>query len=133
MKVIRLIVILLVYTYTATCQELDTVALYIPTFENQDNFTLSSTSDCAGRADSDIKREKARLLICFNHTSESGAFYLNQREFEEEYGITYKLYTCTADNEKCVKKYNKRVLKYLKEKFGSEWRKTIRKDVYGLK
>lgn len=135
MKIFGLFTIaIMIYTHTAICQELDAAnQTDIPTFKGQDNFTLSPQSNCTDRAAKDIEKEEPRLIICFNYPIGSGAFYSNQREFEEKYGITYELYTCDTDNERCVKQYNKQVFKYLRRKFGRTWKRNVREDVYGLK
>lgn len=130
-----LMIIILICTNTAVCQEVESIDL--PTFQSQDNFILSSASDCVQRANKDIEKGDARLIICFSFEGKkergSEAFYSNQTEFEEKYAITYKLYNCTAENEKCVENYNEQVFKHLRRKFGRKWKKEVRADVYGLK
>ena len=132
-----LLAVILIFKNTAVCQEIKDERIDIPTFQGQDNFTLSPASDCAQHADRDIENGEPRLIICFSFEGKKergrDAFYANQHEFEEKYGITYKLYNCTVENEKCVENYNKQVLKHLRRNFGRTWKREVREDVYGLK
>lgn len=134
MKAIGLFAIqIIIYTHTVNCQELNSVnQVDGPTFEGQYYFILSSKSDCAKISDEEIEKGDAKLIICYPK-DEHYAFYSNQNQFEEKYRITYQLYNCTDENEKCIKKYNKQVLQYLNRKFGRDWKRKVRQDVYGLK
>lgn len=135
------LVVLLLSYYSAHGQEDDNmIPDEIPSFqpfEGQDNFSLATTPDCTQRAVNDIENQDARLLIYYSYEGEkhlySGAFYANQHEFEEKYGITYKLYEITDENKQCVKNYNKQVFQHLRKEFGRKWKKEVRKDVFGLK
>ena len=122
--------------HTAYSQGLDSIPDELPEFETYDTFSLSPLLNCAAQASQDIEAGDPRLIICYNRR-EGGeypaAFYSTQQEFEAQYGITYKLYTCTPDNEPCIKKYNKRVAKHLTKSFGRTWKKEVRTDVYGIR
>ena len=125
------IVLISVFLYiNAYGQENDTLQTPRPEFQLIESFTLSPSTDCANQANVDIKNGEPRLIICFpNHHS----FYSNQNEFEKKYGITYELIECTETNKPCIMAYNEQIFNHLKENFRNKWKKTVRKDVYGLK
>ena len=57
----------------------------------------------------------------------------NDSLFEEKYNLTFISQGCVRFPEENETEYNLEIFKYLKEKYGTDWRKEIRKDVIGLK
>jgi hypothetical protein len=80
-------------------------------------------------AEQDIKNQSILILI------ESGINpieYSTDKYFEKKYKITFFDYGDLPATPECMLNYNKRIFDYLTEKYGSSWRKEIRKDVYGF-
>jgi len=79
----------------------------------------------------DIEKGKARLLV-------PGGFapviYSTDKNFKEKYNIGYNVLGCVDfDNEDCMALYNHTIFNYLDKKYGTGWRRDVRKDVEGLK
>ncbi|WP_443938384.1 FEKKY domain-containing protein [Pedobacter sp. MW01-1-1] len=55
------------------------------------------------------------------------------KDFENKYQVYYYDFGCNAPNLECVKTYNEFVFSHLTKLYGSKWKKTVRKDVIGLK
>jgi hypothetical protein len=59
--------------------------------------------------------------------------YSNQVKFEKKYKVEYFDFNCTSDLNECILSYNKVIFDFLDKKYGTKWRKEVRKDVIGFK
>lgn len=81
-------------------------------------------------AEKDIENNTPKLLLF-------GGFFPvyvpGQENFEKKYNVKYYDFVdAVEDSDECLEIYNKRIFKYLDEKYGDEWRKEVRKDVLFL-
>ncbi|HYG38311.1 MAG TPA: hypothetical protein VD908_06825 [Cytophagales bacterium] len=53
--------------------------------------------------------------------------------FENDFKVYYYEQGCTGPGYEMMKAYNQVIFKYLDENYGKKWRKSIRKDVIGVK
>jgi len=79
-------------------------------------------------ANQEINEGKTRLLLIGGIAP---AYIVGQENFEKKFNIKYYDFGCTPPDYKCVTDYNKVVFNHLDKKFGTKWRKKVRKDVIG--
>ena len=77
----------------------------------------------------DIKAGKPKLLL---FSGIAPVYYVNQKNFERKYKITYYDFGCTPDLEECMLAYNRIIFAYLDKTYGNKWRKEVRQDIIGL-
>ncbi|MCO6146759.1 hypothetical protein [Flavobacterium sp. NRK1] len=79
--------------------------------------------------DKDIKNNKITLYILGGIASRH---YPGEKDFQTKYKLHYHDFGCIAPaNLSFYKDYNFLVLTHLKNIFGNEWKKDIRKDILG--
>lgn len=79
-----------------------------------------------GTAEKDIENNTIKLF-------KLPYYEQGQEIFEKKYNIKYFDFgTAVVDSEECLEIYNKRIFKYLDEKYGDGWRKEVRQDVLFL-
>lgn len=59
--------------------------------------------------------------------------YTTDKHFENKYEISFEDYGDLPAEHDCMKNYNFLIFAYLNEKYGNQWVREIRKDVYALK
>ena len=103
------------------------------TSKSLSHIDLVISADCEVNkkiAEYDIKNKKLRVLL-------SGGIapvhYSNQEIAEKKYGFEYYDFGCVSPPTECINQYNATIFSYLDKKFGSSWRREVRKDVIGLK
>lgn len=98
------------------------------------NLTLLADPNCDVNsivAESDIKNNGIKLLLIGSIVPIMNTEEDNQ--FEKTFRLKYYDYGCTPPAIECVMDYNQRVFEYLDSQYGKNWRKSVRKDVPGLK
>lgn len=98
------------------------------------NLTLLATPECEINtlaAEKDIKNNEIRLLLIGSIVPIMNTDEDNQ--FEKTFSLKYYDYGCTPPAVECVMDYNQRIFQYLDATYGKEWRKSVRKDIPGLK
>ncbi|MFI2743362.1 hypothetical protein ACG2LH_11530 [Zhouia sp. PK063] len=78
---------------------------------------------------SDIKNGTPRILLS---SGEVPVIYKSDKKFSKKYKISFSEFGCEAVAPESLLDYNSTIFKYLDEKYGTKWRKQIRKDVVGL-
>ena len=79
------------------------------------------------RAEKDIENGIPKLLLVSNIETQG------EKKFERKFHIKYCNFGDTPpDSFDCFASYNERIFKYLDNKYGRSWRRTVRKDVIGL-
>jgi hypothetical protein len=53
--------------------------------------------------------------------------------FESIYGISYRDFGCQPIADLCLEQYNRIIFDYLDKNFGTAWRDSVRKDIYGYR
>lgn len=95
---------------------------------NQGHFILSSFNKHS--ALQDIKNDEVKLLLPGGIISSPRL--AGDAKFEKKYNIKFLSQGCVRYPGENQTEYNQEIFKYLDEKYGSSWRKTIRNDVIGL-
>ena len=96
-------------------------------------FDLIVNADCPVNtriAETEIKQGRPRLLLI---GGVAPIITVWDSKFAKKYGIQFYDFGDTGPAEECVLQYNKEIFEYLDSKFGTKWRKEVRKDVIGLK
>ena len=93
-------------------------------------YLIKLSADCpadAKTAIEDINNGEPKLLLVGSIApiGNTGIDY----EFENKYGIKYYDFGCSPPADACIEEYNKVIFKYLTEKYGSEWKESVRRDV----
>lgn len=112
--------------------EIDTVITFQDRVSEEVDIYLSLTDACeVGRklVEKDIIENNPTLFLVGGIVPVVCA---NQRIFEEKYHIKYQDYGDVSPHLDCIAVYNKSIFEYLDNKFGSQWRNEVRKDVVGL-
>jgi hypothetical protein len=95
------------------------------------NIDFTVIPNCDGydeeRALSDIKKGKPKLLLFGSIVPTANRNSDNR--FEKKYRLKYYDFGCTPPAMECMKEYNTTVFKYLDDKYGKTWRKSVRQDV----
>ena len=81
------------------------------------------------KADKDWKEGDAKLFIIGSIAPKAST--KRDCRFEKKYNIEYYDFGCLLPNLDCIITYNRRVFELLDKKYGSKWRKKVRKDVEG--
>jgi len=81
----------------------------------------------ANSAKEDIRNGDPKLLIVGSIAPIANSEMDNN--FEMKYGIKYYDFGCTPPADACIEEYNKTIFQYLTNKFGSEWKISVRIDV----
>lgn len=81
-------------------------------------------------AKSDIANQKMFLLLS---SGISPIVYSTDLRFENDFKIKYLESGCTGPKEEFAIEYNNTIFNYLTDKYGTKWKKDVRKDVSGLK
>ena len=61
------------------------------------------------------------------------AYSKENKIFEKKYGLKYKIFDCSVPEYDKIVANNIKVVKYLDDKFGKEWRAFARQDIIGIK
>ena len=89
-----------------------------------------SLSQVRELAKSDIANQKMFLLLS---SGISPIVYSTDLRFENDFKIKYLESGCTGPKEEFAIEYNNTIFNYLSDKYGTKWKKDVRKDVAGLR
>ena len=89
-----------------------------------------NTQEAEKLAESDLKLNIPFLIV---HGGIAPIVYPTDKEFEKLYGVHYYILGCETPGYEILDAYNNVILNYLCVTHGKVWKKTIRKDVTGLK
>ena len=95
-------------------------------------YVLYLSTDCyysEKQALKDIEDKQPKLLMAGGIAP---VVYSEDEDFENKYGVKYYDFGCTPPPKECMEEYNETIFKYLDKKYGSRWRKEVRKDVFEL-
>jgi len=81
------------------------------------------------KALSDIKNGEINIL---ESSGIAPVFYKSDSKFAKKYKVNFVEYGCEGVAWESFYQYNRTVFKYLDKKYGTKWRKRIRKDIVGL-
>ena len=81
------------------------------------------------KALADIKNGEINILESSGITP---VFYKSNSKFAKIYNVNFVEYGCEAIAWESIYEYNRTVFEYLDKKYGTKWRKKIRKDIVGL-
>lgn len=98
-----------------------------------ENIDIIAVADCEVNkavAEKDIMDNRIRLLLTTGIVS--SAETPRDENFEKRYDVVYYNYGYLCPALECVIQYNLRIFEYLDSRYGKEWRKMVRKDVWGL-
>ena len=101
--------------------------------DSPSEFRIKFLGDCQNAiiiADQDIKNNEIKIFIVGGIAP---AIFTTDKDFEKKYQVTYSDYGDLPASDECILNYNSTIFNYLTENFGKNWKKEIRKDVYGLK
>lgn len=87
-------------------------------------------SEAKDFAQQDINKGTPFLLI---QSGDAPVVFNTDDEFEKKFQVYYFDQGCIGPDPGLMEVYNIEIFKYLDEEFGKKWRKSIRKDVIGLK
>lgn len=91
---------------------------------------VSSIDKAIELANYDIEKG---LPFLFLQSGISPIVYSSDSIFEKKFKVYYYEQGCIGPDNEMMIAYNQVVFKYLDEKFGRDWRKSIRKDIIGFK
>lgn len=77
----------------------------------------------------DIRKGKINFLVQGGIVSR---YVKGQELFERKYQLKYLDFGCVIPKDLCLDVYNAEIAKYLDKKYGSSWRKEVRKDIMGI-
>lgn len=96
---------------------------------NVGSYTQDKNTTPQQKLQTDIKKRTVTLYILGGIVSKATP---PDKGFQEKYKVKYHDFGCVApENLDYYKDYNLLVLQYLKKKFGTTWKKDIRKDILG--
>lgn len=90
---------------------------------------LNTIEDFKNFAKNDIQNNAPKLFFT------SGLMVIkkeNDNEFQKHFKVNYYDFGCVSPKKNLLKAYNFEVFKFLSDKFGNTWLKTVRKDAIGL-
>ncbi len=119
------------YTISVSAMSYDDFDTSIVLTENNNlNLTIRLNTNCTFNSYSareDVKNGNPKLLIVGSIAPIANSD--SDNEFEIKYGIRYYDFGCTPPAYACIEEYNKIIFNYLTDKFGSDWKYSVRKDV----
>ena len=122
------------YTVSVSAMSYDDFDTSIVLTENNNlNLIIHLNTNCtfnAYSATEDIKNGKPKLLIVGSIAPIANSE--SDDNFEIKYGIKYYDFGCTPPAFACIEEYNKIIFNYLTNKFGPDWKYSVRKDVLFL-
>lgn len=81
------------------------------------------------KALADIKNGEINIL---ESSGIAPVFYKSDSKFSKKYNVNFVEYGCEAIAWESLYEYNRAVFEYLDKKYGTKWRRKIRKDIIGL-
>ena len=114
---------LLQVTDNVVCPGGNSLALMLASPEN-------NGAEAARLADRDIAAGHSFLLL---QSGIAPAVYPGDSIFCERFNVAYWEEGCAGPGLVFMRAYNARVFEYLQQKYGNTWRKSVRRDVVGLK
>ena len=110
-----------------------TILICLAIFVSSNSFgqQIKTDSTKIGEVKNEIKVED--LVLKCGGTLEAFAYSKEDKIFEKKYNLKYKIFDCTAPDREIITANNIKVVKYLDDKYGKEWRAFARQDIIGIK